>query len=129
MYQPFNACSLDPVGSVSISSDKNCILVSCLDGKLRLLDALNGKLLNEYSGHQNTSFSIQSCFSNSDGQILSGSEDGRVYIWDLLSNMVLKSFQAHSKATCSIAYHPSQDLLLTASYDGTAKIWSTSTSG
>lgn len=37
-----------------------------------------------YSGHVNCEFKIESCISSSDKHILSGSENGNVYIWDLV---------------------------------------------
>ena len=36
----------EPVTSVSFSRDGHCILVSCLDNRLRLLDKENGEMLN-----------------------------------------------------------------------------------
>jgi mitogen-activated protein kinase organizer 1 len=39
------------VNCISISNDNNCILASCLDSKLRLLDRSTGELLQEYKGH------------------------------------------------------------------------------
>ncbi|KAH7689789.1 WD40-repeat-containing domain-containing protein [Dioscorea alata] len=40
-----------PVNCVSLSNDTNCILASCLDSTLRLLDRSSGELLQEYKGH------------------------------------------------------------------------------
>ena len=37
-----------------------------------------------YKGHKNTKYKIDSCMNNKDDQVLSGSEDGYVYIWDLI---------------------------------------------
>jgi WD40 repeat protein len=39
----------DPVTSVSLSHDNNCLLVGCLDSTLRLLDRSSGELLGEYA--------------------------------------------------------------------------------
>jgi mitogen-activated protein kinase organizer 1 len=39
-----------PVTSIALSHDGNCVLASCLDGALRLLDKGGGELLAQYSG-------------------------------------------------------------------------------
>ena len=39
-----------PVTSVALSGDGNCVLASCLDGALRLLDKAGGELLAQYAG-------------------------------------------------------------------------------
>eukprot|EP01018_Ginkgo_biloba_P018607 Gb_17555 [translate_table: standard] len=39
------------VNCISTSNDNNCILASCLDSTLRLLDRSTGELLQEYKGH------------------------------------------------------------------------------
>lgn len=75
---------LDPVTSATFSGDGNCILTSCLDSKIRLFDKENGELLNEYKGHKNTSYKIESCLSNSDSHVVSGDEDGKVFFWELV---------------------------------------------
>lgn len=37
-----------------------------------------------YTGHKNNEYKIDSCLLSSDAQVCSGSEDGQVYIWDLV---------------------------------------------
>ena len=39
-----------PVTAMALSHDGNCILTSCLDGRMRLLDKASGELLAQYSG-------------------------------------------------------------------------------
>ena len=51
------------------------------------------------------------------------SEDGRVCYWDLVDAALLDSFQAHRDVVCSLAMHPKGECLLTASVDGTVKVW------
>ena len=75
---------IDPVTSVQLSNDKNCLLVSTLDNTLRLLDKETGECLMEYKGHQNNEYRLIGAFSNTDAHVFSGSEDGYVYSWDLV---------------------------------------------
>lgn len=39
-----------PVTAMALSHDGNCVLASCLDGRMRLLDKASGELLAQYSG-------------------------------------------------------------------------------
>ena len=51
------------------------------------MDMANGKLLKAYSdpGFQVTMYRIQSALAAKDAVAISGSEDGIVYVWDVLS--------------------------------------------
>lgn len=70
--------------SINFTKDGQCTLVSSLDGKLRLLDKDTGELLGEYTGHQNTQYVIDNCLNEKDTHVISGSEDGKIYFWDLI---------------------------------------------
>lgn len=41
-------------------------------------------MLFRYTGHKNESYKIDSCVTSSDTYILTGSEDGKVYMYDLV---------------------------------------------
>ena len=56
-------------------------------------------------------------------EYIQGSEDGKVYIWDLVSAKVKNSFSAHSRGVSSLSYHPSQASFLSSSYNGSIKYW------
>ncbi|CAG8566964.1 1700_t:CDS:2 [Paraglomus occultum] len=112
-----------PITSVRFSGDGNCILVSSLDGVIRLMDKDNGSLLNSFRGHQNTTYKITSCLSTDDSQVISGSEDGYIYYWDLVEATLLTKVKAHDKIVTSVAYHPRKPLVISTSVDGTAKAW------
>lgn len=67
---------------VSISQDGGSLLVNCLRGPSLLVDRIEGKVLNQYEGNENKLFKIENTFVLSDSCVASGSEDGKVYIWD-----------------------------------------------
>jgi len=104
------------VTSVSFTRDGQCILSSTLDNTLRLLDKQTGEMLNEYVGHKNTSYKIDSCLNHKDTHILSGSEDGKVYIWDLVDAKVVQTVKVPDSRVChSLSHHPTEAALLVAS--------------
>lgn len=113
-----------PVTSVRVSSDQNCYIASCLDSTVRMVDLASGRVLKEYTGHRHANFKSEAAFDSDCSHIVAGSEDGRVVRWDIVTGAVTsQSEPAHVKAVSSIVYHPSKPVFLTASYDGTAKVW------
>ena len=50
------------VTSMALSNDGNCVLASCLDARLRLLDKGSGELLAEYKGVQSLCCHVMVCY-------------------------------------------------------------------
>lgn len=70
------------------------------------MDKGNGNLLQSYRGHTNTDFRIRSCLGLGDAVVISGSEDGYIYAWDLLEGKVIKSLKAHDgKVVSAVAFN------------------------
>jgi mitogen-activated protein kinase organizer 1 len=114
----------DPITCVRVSEDQNTYLATCLGGTLRLVDIHSGNILKEYKGHIHSSFKTEACFESDHQHLLAGSEDGSIVHWDLLSGgITYRTPGAHKKAVSSVAHHPNKPLFLTASYDGSVKIW------
>ncbi|XP_041358017.1 WD repeat domain-containing protein 83-like [Gigantopelta aegis] len=106
------------VTSVTFTRDGQCTLISTLDNTLRLMDKDTGELLNEYKGHKNKEYKIDSCLNSKDTHIVSGSEDGFVYIWDLVEGkLATKLDHKTTRATHTLSFHSSETCLLTASAD------------
>ncbi|ORY06319.1 WD40 repeat-like protein [Basidiobolus meristosporus CBS 931.73] len=112
-----------PVTSVCFSNDENCILASTLDDVIRLFDKESGTLLNDFKGHVNHDYKIQSTLTNTDAYVVSGSEDGTIHIWDLLEGRSAAVLRKHTKVVTSISYHPKVSKLLSASVDGSIYQW------
>ena len=112
-----------PVGHVALSGDQNCLLCATLDSRLRLLDKASGTVLCEYGGHENRAFKLACCLSTDDARVLCGSERGDLHVWDLVEGRQLLRHRAHAGPLVSLACHPKANAILTASHDGTAKLW------
>ncbi|KDO17974.1 hypothetical protein SPRG_16626 [Saprolegnia parasitica CBS 223.65] len=115
-----------PVVSLQLSSDLNCIVASTLAKRVVLFEAASGTELNAFEGHALSSYGVECGFTFDDAHIISGSEDGRVLIWDMLhATDASRSFLAHGANTPvrSVVSHPTEDMLLTASIDSTVKVW------
>ncbi|KAI6032814.1 WD40-repeat-containing domain protein [Pisolithus orientalis] len=107
---------LKPVTSVIPSADGTTFLVATLDSHVRLFDFGTGKLLNALLGHSHTSASV-----------VCGDEDGHVWAWDLVDATILQPNpppKVHDKVITWTEHHPTQpDEMVTASADGTVKVW------
>ena len=112
-----------PVGHVALSHDQQCVLAATLDSTLRLLDKASGQVLCEYAGHENTAFQVGACLSHDDSRVLGGSEDGALHVWGLVDAKPLGRVQCHRAPLVAVSSHPKGDALLTASHDGTCKMW------
>ena len=86
----------ESITSVQQTRDGNAVLVSTLDSTIRLMDKGNGQLLQSYRGHTNKNYRIRSCLGMADSVVISGSEDGRLYAWNLLEGKVVEKLEAHS---------------------------------
>ncbi len=78
---------------MSVSNDGKCLLASCLDSKVRLLETDTGELLNAYSGHEATCMRAEGRLSHDDACVLSTSEDGRVVAWDIVQAVMVRQFK------------------------------------
>ncbi|XP_058179389.1 uncharacterized protein LOC131298106 [Rhododendron vialii] len=114
-----------PVNCIALSNDGNCILASCLDSTLRLLDRSTGELLQEYKGHTCKSYKMDCLLTNNDACVTGGSEDGIIFFWDLVDASVVSSFRAHASVVTSVSYHPTDSCMISASVDGTIRVWKT----
>eukprot|EP00470_Lotharella_oceanica_P006205 CAMPEP_0170178196 /NCGR_PEP_ID=MMETSP0040_2-20121228/11729_1 /TAXON_ID=641309 /ORGANISM="Lotharella oceanica, Strain CCMP622" /LENGTH=306 /DNA_ID=CAMNT_0010421189 /DNA_START=17 /DNA_END=937 /DNA_ORIENTATION=- len=115
----------EAITTMTRSNDGECTLVGCLDNKLRLFDRSSGEMLNSYEGHKHSGYRIGSCMTGDDAFVVGGSEDGKIYFWNLVEGNVVHKLDAHHRAVSSIAYHPSAVCMLSSSADGSVKLWTT----
>ncbi|PWN32778.1 will die slowly-like protein [Meira miltonrushii] len=123
-----------PIGHVVFSPNGFQLLATSLDNSIRLWDMANGRVLKTYVGHQNAKFALKSAFtawntsdSNSDLPcfVVAGSEDQKVYLWDLQGKQVEHTLQSHRDVVLCIAAHPSKPIIASASLDRDPciKVW------
>ena len=77
----------------------------------------------EYTGHRNSKYTVECSLNKDDDHVISGSDDGFIYVWDLIDGKI-KHKLAVSSATAAagaaatavhtVATHPEKDFLITA---------------
>ena len=106
---------------MAFTRDGPCILVSLTSGEpVRLFDKSTGELLQEYVGNKNVAgYKIEAVLDHTDRRILAGSEDGSVYIWDLVEARQVGKLDhgLESVPVHSLTFHPEQSRLCTAAKD------------
>lgn len=113
-----------PITSIKLGTDSQCYLASLTNSTIQLIDGPSGNVLNIFKGHCQEKYKLESIFSQDESTILSGSEDSKIYLWDILSGEVIKTLSGHTGAVVSLSQHPKiNSLILSASSDGTIKIW------
>ena len=96
-----------PVGHVRFSPNGAFLLVSTLDGRVRLLDTRTGAVAKTFEGHVNGSYCVVSAFAkifeNLENEtpgistcVISGSEDGAARAWEIQSRRLVGIAGGHA---------------------------------
>ncbi|KAF1848014.1 WD40 repeat-like protein [Cucurbitaria berberidis CBS 394.84] len=91
-------CQVDVIGhpctSLAVSKKGTEVLVGALDSTVRLMDRTNGQLLKAYrdDAFVNKEFRVRSTLGLNDSVVVSGSDDGMIFAWDLLEGECLHKF-------------------------------------
>lgn len=117
-----------PVTCIAPTRDGKSLVVSCLNGSILLMDLDTGQVINTYASHHVAgTYGLQCCVSADDMTIVSGSEDGRAVLYDLVRANCVQKLEGHTRPTCSVAACPRAEeepsAVITASYDGSAVVW------
>lgn len=116
----------EPIVSLQTANDGQTFLVSTLDSKVRLFDGANGGLLQEFTGHKCQDYRMPAIFDDTEAFVISGSEDGRVVMWDVVSGRKVHDLTAHNgKVVSGAAVHPKGSQMITCGGDGNIVLWTT----
>lgn len=133
-----------PVTSVTPTVNNDSYLASTLDSTLRLMDKRDGKLLQAFRHEEfrNEKYRLRSTLAAGDSLAMSGSEDGYIYVWDLLTgNSVHKlkhaapaltdgskqfvSMSSKRDVVNSVVWNQLRKEWASAGGDGTVVVWGT----
>lgn len=117
---------LTSVNSVSYGKDGKLLISGDESGKILIWDTEKWT----YDTIQETGSPVYSVLLNHIGKIcISGHADGMIVFWDLSIKPYkkLKTIKGHKSLVKSVSYSPNEKLIVSASQDGTAKIWDIAT--
>lgn len=127
--QMFSDDASEMVNHISLTRDSQCILVSCANGLIKLLDKSTGEVLSEYRGHKSRKYRIECGLAINDSVIISGSEDSNVYCWDLMKGDVVEKIHLPMhRVVHSLSCHPSKNELLIGA-EGSVYLWELDSTG
>jgi WD40 repeat protein/uncharacterized caspase-like protein len=122
------------VKSVVFSPDGKYVLSGGSFNELKLWDTATGREVRTFSESSVNFISIDlipKCvsvaFSPDGKQILSGSSDKTIKLWDVASWREIRTFAGHEDAVTSLAFSPDGRQVLSGSNDGTVRLWDVST--
>jgi COMPASS component SWD3 len=94
-----------PATCVKFSPNGHYVLAWTLDGCIRMWSYLESRVIKTFQGHVNNKYSLSGCFGiygspniKYDPPLafaVSGSEDGAIIFWDIVSKQILQRIDAH----------------------------------
>ena len=115
------------VQTLALSPDGKVLASGHVDGKLRLWQADNGKLLRILQGHSQRIATRGLAFSPNGKQLASASYDNTVRLWDWHKGEVLQVLKGHNDDVHGVAYSPNGELLASSSADQSIILWNAKT--
>jgi WD40 repeat protein len=135
-----------PIHAVAFSPDGSRVVTGSDDTTARLWDAATGKellSLQPYAGlatgsnprnsagtaggaqalHGHTGPIYAVAFSPDGRQILTGSLDSTVKLWDATTGREIGTLEGHGWGVTAVAFSPNGQQILTAGFDQTARVW------
>jgi COMPASS component SWD2 len=104
--------------SIEFSSDGQHMLVATDQGLLLRLDAYDGRTVNAYRGHDTagggyavSSVPFTPCFSPDCNFVLSGSNNGNIFVWDASSGREVCQWTGHVGPVHSVRWNPTSAMV------------------
>ena len=106
-----------PVTSLAGTKDNATVLTSTLDSTLRLFDRRDGKVLQSFRDEDftNENYRIRAALGMNDSVVISGSEDGHIFVWDLVEGKVVHRLR-HTSLTSVAGESKRKDVVSAVAY-------------
>lgn len=86
------------VTGISISRDSSFVLLNLAEGEVHMFDLRTRETVRKFVGQQQGVFMIRNCFGGAaENFVLSGSEDGKVYVWHKENEALIETLAGHGK--------------------------------
>ena len=91
---------------IKISNNGKYILIQTRSEVLYVVDAFEGTIISRLTGHMNrTGLDLDANFTPDSQYVYSGSQDGNIYIWNLLTGHIVAKLEAHGEPCTAVAWN------------------------
>lgn len=124
-----------PATCVKFSPNGKYVLAWTLDGCIRMWSYVESRVYKTFQGHVNDKYSLSGCFGYYGFRdvlynpplcfAVSGSEDGSILFWDLVSKQILQRLTGHSDAVLCVHTGTlnGKRLVVSCGVDKTVRLW------
>ncbi|KAJ5138896.1 uncharacterized protein N7515_003744 [Penicillium bovifimosum] len=124
-----------PATCVKFSPNGKYVLAWTLDGCIRMWSYVESRVVKTFQGHVNQKYSLSGCFGTYGPRdvnyqpplcfAVSGSEDGSILFWDIVSKQVLQRLDAHSDPVLCVHTGTlnGKRLVVSCGLDKTVRLW------
>ncbi len=92
------------------------------DGKVLIYDVSTQAVIKELQVTQTNNFSLAS-FNKEKNLLVTGADANMAKVWDWENNVRVAILAGHTRIVRTARFSPTEDVIATASYDGSARIW------
>jgi WD40 repeat protein len=108
---------------IAFSPDGNRLVTGGADHTVKVWDVPTGREVQSYSGHSGEVCTAAFSPDPEGRWIASAGEDSTVKVWDGRTGALVRNFRGHTGLVTWIAFTPDGLRLLSASRDGTVRVW------
>ncbi|XP_039688988.1 protein ROOT INITIATION DEFECTIVE 3 isoform X2 [Medicago truncatula] len=131
--QPLLNYTVEAIGPLSCTKEGIYLVGGALSGTAYIWDVTSGKLLKTWTAHYKSVDHI--IFSNDDSLLISGSIDGMICVWSMISLLDVEETESSNPLLHCLSGHMSSitgllattcscfSILISSSLDGTCKVW------
>ncbi len=108
----------------SVACSGHLLITAARNSTVRVIDLRMNKVLHRLRGSHNVSRNfIRASFGPGSGNVMCGSEDGILHIWDPVSGDHIDKITASASPVYAGAWSAAQGMLACACHDGTVPLW------